>query len=287
MALSTQHKLEDILGIIRVLADQLDPAKVQNPALISIIHKAVLSVYGALGDAVDDDYVTAVAVSTLALANYSSVVTATSYDNSTKIVTKSGHGLAVGDSLVVWDEGGKITIVNVTSVPGSTTFVISTAIGATVTNFKYVKFTPSVGLTIDISSLAIDHIIKISDSTTGLCVERPFNNLDNCEDNPLDRQNIHWNRKGNYLYLHVGSTITPGTLTLYYKRIPNKITTTTDYMDIRDQYIPEVIDSAKLGVYEILSKRPPEQLVNSVQSRLESFRQKQKEELAQIKAGQK
>jgi len=288
MALSKQWTLERIEGILRNLSDQLAPNKIEPLDIIDYIHIAVTKTAERLGLSTLGDYTQATAVSVVTLAAASGIVLATSYSYTTKTVTKAAHGLSVGDTLIYWDDGGYYAIGYVATVPSSSTFTVSQNIGVTVTNFKYLKVTPHSTDTVDISGLGygVDQIVKLSDSISGLCVPKPTDVLDDLT-YPQKQGKIHYYRRGETLVLRKGSDVSAyGTLTLEYVRSPMKVTTSTDYLDIKDKYISLIIDVAKLLVYEAVNAQPPEQLSKSVEERIGAFAQENLKERVAINAGQ-
>lgn len=117
---------------------------------------------------------------------------------------------------------------------------------------------------IDISSYVVDQIIKLTDSGTGLIIPKDADEIESIDDPQLQGE-IYWTRLGEKIYLKKGSDVSAyGTLKLYYSRAPLKVTELTDTLDIKDTFIPLVVDKAKIKVYEMLNMTPPEQLQNQV-----------------------
>lgn len=263
--LGKDFTLENVRGNLRTLSDQIAEKKITDPEIDNMIHMGICHLVGRLGDAVNEDYGERVAVSLTSTPDYADVVTATSYNNTTKTVSETTHGLSIGTPLVYWDDGGKMAIGYVVTTPTAGTFTINIDIGATVTNFKYVVFTAYNGGAIDISSLRLNNIIKIVDDTNGLVVPDNSVDIEGEEKNPQRRKNSYWYRHGNYVYILKGSEAPAfGTLYLFYNRIPTKATADTDYLDIKDEFVKLATDVTKIMIYETLKETPPEALTNTV-----------------------
>ncbi len=272
--LSKDWTLSTALGVLRdkISAISLDDA--QQLFLIDYLHLNICEVAKLLDPIVYQDYMVRVAVSpSIASPFYaavSGVVIATSYDNTTKTVTKSAHGLSVGDTLIYWDDGGNKTFGYVVSTPLSSTFTVNVAIGATVTNFKYIKL-PSLADTIDLSALRYDSIVKLSDSVLGLCIRKDFKAIENVLNSPQANSSIFYSQSGELLILKKGTNVSYGTLTLSYTRIPTKATADGDYLDIRDELVNLAINKTALAVYEKMKLQPPESLVGAVSGKLQEL----------------
>jgi len=270
--LSKKWTLADVLGIIRSELDQLAPDKIQTPQIIDILHLQLSEVAEMLNGAKFPDYGVTQVIAPVTAPTFSPV-TATSYDNTTKTVTKSAHGLSAGQPLLYWDDGGKIMMGSVVSVPSSSTFTVDTAIGVTVTNFKYQAFTALSVDSVDISSYGLDTITKIKDSGVGLCTPKKIHEIDNLSEIPQTKANIFYAMFGDAVYFYKGSTVTNyGTMTMYYHRLPNKASLTTDYLDIKDKYVNVVIDKTRVALLGLLKLAVPETLSSTVNNTLMAIR---------------
>ena len=107
---------------------------------------------------------------------------------------------------------------------------------------------------IDLSDLKINNIIKLKDSDYGLIGvkdEDEWENLGNIEDY---RESIFFIRYGEIISIFKGNLISVlGTISLYYDREPILVTADTDYIDLKDKYIPQLIELCKKDIYEIVS----------------------------------
>lgn len=128
---------------------------------------------------------------------------------------------------------------------------------------------------IDISTYRLDKIVKITDSTAGVCV--PARTLQGLTDEAAVEQHknkIYYCHRGENIDLAKGSAVSAyGTMYLYYKKMPVKVTATADTLDIRDKYMDIVIDKAKIKCYELLNMQPPQDLTNSTASKIQQLRE--------------
>lgn len=284
MAIGKDFTLSSIRGTLRTLSNQIANDKIQDPEIDDIIHLAVCHLVGRLGEAVGGDYGEREPVTLITPPDYSGVVTASSYDNSTKTATKATHGLSVGTPIVYWDDGGKMAVGYVVTAPTSSTFTVNIAIGATVTNFKYLEFTAYDGSAIDISSYRINNIVKLVDDANGLVVEDNPIEIEGENRNPGRTKSSYWYRHGNYVYVVKGTSAPSfGTLYLYFNRIPTKATEDTDKLDIRDEFAKLAIDVAKVMIYETLKETPPEALTNTINSSINQIIDSNTKEMMALK----
>ena len=138
-------------------------------------------------------------------------------------------------------------------------------LGATAT------ITPS-GDICDVSALNIQNCVKIVDATNGLCLYKDEKELPALVSSPQKKANVYWTRRGTNIHLYKGDLSAYGTLTLYYTRYPVKATADADYLDIKDTYLPMVLDKAKLHLYEQLRIKPPVSLENTVNNNIARIR---------------
>jgi hypothetical protein len=265
MGLSKDYTLKSARSTIQTLVKRLGATNEIIPDEVdNLIHLGLCHVVGRLGEAVGNDYGEKQAVTLITPPSYSPV-TATSWADATKTITKAAHGLSVGTPLVYWDDGGKIAVGHVVSVPTTGTFTVNIAIGATVTNIKYQVFTSYDGSAIDISALRLNNIMKLVDDTNGIIREENIKEVEEITNHESRNKHSWWYRFGNYIYVVKGTEAPSfGTLNLYYNRIPTKATLETDTLDIRDEFVKVSLDITKTMVYETLKEQVPESLTNSI-----------------------
>ena len=136
----------------------------------------------------------------------------------------------------------------------------------------------------DLSTLSFDDLIKVHDATNGLCAEVPLKQLDDYHtDIEQNASNVAFSRHGDTLIFNPGA-LTVGVLKLYYIRTPTKTTATTDKVDIKEKYMDLVVDKAKIRLYEMTNKVPPESLTSSVANSIERIRNANAAELKAIQS---
>ncbi len=197
--LSKDWTLSRILGMLRILVNEIAPDKIQDLELIDLIHLAVCDVAELLSAASFPDYGVNV------------------------VVTQSSN-------------------------------------------------------VIDISSLRIDSITKLFDATNKLCIEVDPSEYENLITIIQKQSNIFWTQIGENIYLYKPTALVYGVLTLFYNRIPVKVTDTTDTLDMKDQFMKLVLDKTKIMIYETLKQTPPEALTNAVNNSIAQIRQSNLEE---------
>lgn len=126
---------------------------------------------------------------------------------------------------------------------------------------------------IDISTLKIDSITKLTDTLNGLCIEITPSDYENLITISQKQGKIYWYQFGENIYLYKPTALSYGTLTLFYNRSPVKVVDSSDTLDIKDKYIKLVIDRVKVMLYETLKQVPPEALTNAVDNSITQIRQ--------------
>lgn len=274
MSLSRDWTLGSALGLIRDKLNAISLDDIQQSFLVDHLHINLCEIAKLLDVGIYQDYL----VRTIVLpvigspyyASYGSAIMATSYDNTTGIVTKPSHGLTIGTNLIYWDDGGNITVGGVKKITANT-FTINILIGTTITNFKYIVLPIEIEDSIDISGYRYDSIVKLTDSTLGLCVRKDFKSIDNTLDSPQAADNIYYFVSGDQILLKRGANVSYSTLTLSYTRVPVKAVAMTDYLDIRDEFVNLVVNKTAIAVFEKLDKKPPDSLNNAVSDKLRSL----------------
>jgi len=107
---------------------------------------------------------------------------------------------------------------------------------------------------LDISALNVDSIIKIVDQTNGKLIKTGADEIENLTDNSRKQSNIYYYQEGETLRLYKGSNIsTYGIMRLVYVRGLELCTKETDFLDVPDKLVPEVLEIAKNITYEKLN----------------------------------
>lgn len=138
---------------------------------------------------------------------------------------------------------------------------------------------------IDVSEQNIDVIDTLEDVDAGYCYEATNKQIKNILTIPQKSEYIHWTLIGTDIHLVKGADATLGaTFILTYNRIPAKSVdddtspTPVVFLDIRDKYIPLVIATTKLSIYEQLKLSPPNDLKAQIMAQVEKFKLSQMQE---------
>lgn len=283
MALSKTYTLSKIRSLIRDLADEISPNKLQDSTILEIINKNTLDIAEQLNGASAPDYGTTTTISDAAssvAAGYDNTPLG-SYANSTRTITNTGHGLTAADigKRIMYghlpDTPGSWCISEIESITNANSFVVKHAIGTDIAGGElyYAVFSRHSTSNVDISSLRVDKIIKIKDSNNGLVAEKKdlaFENLANID---MYDNSVFYNLFGETLFLFKGGSVNAwGTLTLYYYRLPVLLSADGDYVDLRDKYVPLLIDKCYLEVYSRGKQQPPQSILNNVQNATQQIR---------------
>lgn len=123
----------------------------------------------------------------------------------------------------------------------------------------------------------VNKIIKFVDTAQAvgkrLCVERTQEQFDNLKNIIQETTNtIFWTRNGNDVLFYSGNLTISATLDFYYIAYPKKITTLTDYLEIKDPYISLVLAKTKLKIYEILKSSPPDSINQNINNQIATLR---------------
>jgi len=282
MALSKAYTFSSIESHLRVLVDEIAPSKILSDTIKSIVNKNLLDIAEMLNGASIPDYGQTAVLSDAAGSSATPVTSSASYQNSTKRVTHSGHGLtsaSLGKRVALLGDSGLAEYMGIgtlTAIISTSIFEVSFALGADIASnyLSYVILPAHSAAFLDLSGLKVDKIIKVVDSTSGLVSERNDLTFEGLQNNDQMTRGVFYNHFGEYLYLYKGSNVTSwGTLTVYYYRIPTLVTAVTDYIDIKDKYIPLLIDKCKVDIYELAKMAPPKEITQSVEAKTQLIRQ--------------
>lgn len=280
MALSKLYTLGKVESLLRILTQTLGLSNIRFGDIRAVVNKNTIDIAELLNGAAAPFYQQTTALNDVA-SNYLAVPTGTdaSYTASTKTIAKTGTGVAatdVGKRLILWDTTSttiaKITIAHIASYIDANSFTVTNGPVSNITapDCDYAMF-PDLGTSYcDISTLKIDRIIKLVSSNLGEfspSKDSDFENLANIDE--YDGE-IFYNHAGEKLHLKKGSAVSTayGTISLDYYRLPDLATARTDYIDMKDNYIPLLIDRCKLDLYELSDKAAPQNLTDSVTTKV-------------------
>ncbi len=268
MALSKSYTFKDIRGIIQLwvkkeLGDELEPEFIKT-----LTNLSVLEVVESLSPVIMPDYGKTADITPS--SNNQGTYPGTSAIIDVDEIDSTGHGLAVGDRLVYYT-ASKIAVGYVETVPDSDTFTVSEAIGDPTNpeTVHYVKLSGSELDTADISSYNIDEIVRINCSVNGDVLKLKENDFTIYKNLALKQSGVYYYRHGNTLYFYRGSSASNwGTVTMFYYGYPTAVSSDSDYIDLRDKYIPLLINVLKAKIYEHLQQIPPESLTNAISAKI-------------------
>ena len=248
---------------------------------------AVLNVAETISSAGGDDYGKTDTITSSSSNITSSVVTGTSYTDSTKTINKTAHGLTAASigsriSILVNNTGTSLLTAAITEITGITdadNFTIAQAIGSdvpagsTTLSITYAVFSPFSGPTVNLSDYPMINITKITDSVNKEIRYVSPTRFDNLSRYDEYEYGIWYTKHGQILYFYIGTQITSiGVWTLFYATYPQRVMIDDDLLDIRDPYIPLVTDLAKSYALEHLNKAVPDTLQTSISNKTNSVK---------------
>ena len=283
MALSKSYTRAIIAGLVRDLADEIAPNKIQPDTLYAIINNNTLDIAEQLNGASAPDYGETSVISDAASSYVATVKGSGGYTYSTRTITEVGHPIVtadVGKRIVFWDATAdpstKVAIAQIESITDADNFVVTVANGVsdiTTPNCDYAVFSRHSTTNVDLSSLKIDKIIKVVDATEGLVSEKKDLEFENLSNNTMYVNSVFYNYYGETLFLFKGSSVSAwGTLTLYYYRLPAFVTADGDYIDMKDNYIPLLIDKCYIDVYARGKMQPPQTILDNIKNATANIR---------------
>ena len=102
------------------------------------------------------------------------------------------------------------------------------------------------GMSASVSTLSISSIIKVTDPNRGQITSKTITELNNLQNINSFRRSALYSYFGENLYFFTGSMIADELVpTLYYYRLPVPVTASTDFVDVRDKYVPQVINKVR------------------------------------------
>ena len=284
MSLSKLYTRAALRSYIRELSKEVSEDKVQDPAVNGIIDMNTLDLCEMLNGATQPDY-GATAILSEAATNYATVVAASgNYVEATKILTDVAHGLTSADAgkrILVYQEIDTDSPVSnvmyfnvIESVPSEDTIKLQYSMGGSFAiNIYYSVLSRHASPTLDLSSLKLDKIIKLVDSTYGLVPLKTAFDIENIINLSHNASTgVYGYHEGELIYLVKGSSISWGTLTLHYYRLPTLPAADTDYIDVKDKYIRLLVDKCVIDIFALASLNAPSQAVQSVENRTQAIR---------------
>jgi hypothetical protein len=237
---------------------------------------ATLDVAEIISGAGSDDYGKTANITDQAASATATIVQSATYTDATRNVLKAAHGLVaadVGKRISIWIGTTRAAIAEIESITDVDNFIITKALGADGTA-NYAVFSAHSGVNVDLSTYKLSNITKITDSISKEVIKAGDKEFDNLHRFDEKQNKIYWFKHGQYLYFYKGTEVADfGDLTLWYNSYPQRVTEETDYMDIRDNYIPLVIAKTKNHALEHLGLSAPESLTSLIDQKTREIRE--------------
>lgn len=199
------------------------------------------------------------------------------YTEATRTITRTAHGLTSADinkrivyitALPSEAPNDRCVITEIEGIIDANNFRVRQGAGENIASIRYAVFPSHTAMSIDLSSYRISNITKLTDSITGEIVKVGDREFDNLSRFPEKQSRLYFFVHGQTLYLHKGSRVTNiGTITMFYNSYPQLFTDDNSLLDIRDNYVPLVIATAKNYCIEHLGLAASEQLNNLIDAK--------------------
>lgn len=245
----------------------------------TLVNVAIGDVAEFLSGAGSDDYGKTANISDAASSMTEDLETGASYTEVSRTITKASHGLTsddIGKRIVYYKDSGDplLVIAEIESIPTANTFVVTKAAGENIGSVSYAVFSAHQTPNVDLSIYRIANITKITDSIKGEVIKVGDREFDNLHRFPERQNKIYYFVHGQTLYFYKGTSVTNfGTLTMYFNSYPQVFTNEDSYLDIRDNYVPLVIATAKNHCLEHLQLSAPESLTNLIDNKKKEIRE--------------
>jgi len=278
----TQKKARDIvsLWVNEISQQDLEPSLIED-----FIDLATIDVAEILNGATIPDYGRTSTLNDVASSFVATVIAlGAGYTFADTTIAHTSHGLTaadVGKRIVFWDNTAdpvvNMAIAHIKSITDTNNFVVTdanTSADITSPNCDYAVFTEHSASFLDISGLKFSHIGMIRDANNGEWIEVTNKEFQKLSDFTQKQNNIYYYRHGESIFIYEGTSASAlGTITLEYFSYPTLPSAETDFLDIRDIYIPLVIAKTKNYVYEHLDKTPPEALTGIIAQKTAAIRE--------------
>lgn len=199
------------------------------------------------------------------------------YTDSLRRITRTSHGLTSGDigkrivyitSLPTEGPNDRCVITEIEEIIDANNFRVKIAAGVDIPNIRYAVFPTHTAMSVDLSPYRISNITKITDTVTGEVIKVGDREFDNLQRFTEKQNKVYYFQHGQVLYLYKGTRVTNiGTLTMFYNSYPQLFTDENSLLDIKDNYVPLVIATAKNYCLEHLGLAASEQLNNVIDAK--------------------
>ena len=261
--------------------EKLDPEFVKT-----LVNVAISDTAEFLSSANSDDYGKVANFNSISSSVSNNVRINATYNNSNRTIIRASHGLTsndVGKRIVYFSlkapnemEGTNtiFVIAEIERIVSNDSFTVTKPAGVNINPAAYVVFSSHTDMTIDLSDLRVINITKITESNTGEVIKTGDKEFDNIKRFPEKQNKIYYHTHGQTLYLYKGERVgNIGTLTLYYNSYPQLFTDDNSFLDIRDNYVPLVIATAKVYCLEHLGLGQAEHLHQFIDNKKKEIRE--------------
>lgn len=274
MPLSKSYTLATVRGMAILWMKQMNISTLDPDLVEDFVKLAVRGVFLENQDALFKLYGETAVLSDSAAAFLVATEATGTFDTATKTITKTTHGLTnndigkriiFGKSVTGTGVVSYITIAIIISITNGDNFVVSHTPGVGIptggpANVLFYAVLPfQSDLYYDLSYLNINRPRKLTDSLNGEVVivddARDFENLSRY---PQKQNKVYGFFHGERLEIYQGSNVASlGTHKLYYYAMPADPATEDDYLDIPDDYIPQVVTKTCNFIISHITKQGP------------------------------
>lgn len=275
--LATIYTIDAIVKTIAQWLKQESQEELDLEFIKTLVNIAILNVSETISGAGGDDYYKSVVIANSSSSVSAIIVTGRSYTDATKTISSPSHGFTsadIGKRIALWNGTTKAMIATIASITDTNFFTIDQAFGADIAGtVSYSVFSQFSDTSINLSSYPILDIIKITDSINKEVVFTSAKSFDNLSRFPEKQNKIYYTKLGQFLFFFIGTSISAvGTWTMWYNSYPQKVMNDGDYVDIRDSYVPLVIELSKQYCLQHLNINVPDTITQAIENKTASMR---------------
>lgn len=290
MPQSKIYTLAQARGLIILWLQQLNLSTLDSDLVDDFIKLAVREVYQLNSDAIFKLYGETQVLSDAASAFSLAAVQTGTFNTATKTITRTPHGLTnssigkrilFGKSITGTGVVSYLTIATIISITDANNFVVSHTPGVSIPTggpsnklfYAVLPFTSQ--MYYDISTLNINQIRKMTDSINGEVIEvKDARDFENLSKYPQKQNKVYYFNHGDRVEMFKGANVANlGTHTLYYYAMPADPAVETDFLDIPDDLMPQVVQKAQNFVISHLASTTSQQTSKSVEDKAQLSRQ--------------
>jgi hypothetical protein len=291
MPQSKIYTLAQARGLIILWLQQLNLSTLDSDLVDDFIKLAVREVYQLNSDAIFKLYGETQVLSDAASAFSNTTVIGGTFDSTTKTITKTPHGLtnsSIGKRIIFGRAETAtgvvtyLTIATIISITDANNFVVSHTPGVSLPfpigaadEFFYAVLPFTSQMYYDISTLNINQIRKMTDSINGEVIEvKDARDFENLSKYPQKQNKVYYFNHGDKIEMFKGANVANlGTHTLYYYAMPADPAVESDFLDVPDDLMPQVVQKAQNFVISHLASTTSQQTSKSVEDKAQLSRQ--------------